>query len=109
MISIHIRRLAAQVSATTGQSIQDFLSEIVQSINSGMVDFRSRRCPFCGSAQEIVTHTMPGSDVVMRRHKCTFCTTTFNSREEKISKMLDESNKPIALSRKKPHIKKRGA
>jgi len=114
MVSFYIRRMAAIVNAETGRSVQDIVSEIANAIQSGVVDYRSRCCPLCGSRQTITTSTrgaisVHGCETIVRHHKCGFCGIVFHSHEKKTIQNTDELSKAIVKPGKKSHIKKRGA
>ena len=110
MISVQIRRYAVEVQANTGRSIQDTLRDFVAAARSGFIVFGEINCcTVCGSKSNRIIVTKRMDEETVRTHKCEFCNNVFRSVEKIIfhSPGLQKESKPIALKKKKPHIKNR--
>jgi len=84
MIRFILRRCAFEMARETGRSLQDCLSEIVSSLQNGIIQFRKRpACPICGHAYTRVRNMVKYEDKTIRYHRCAFCGAIFRSIEKK--------------------------
>ena len=109
MICAYVRRMALSVHIETKRPISDILADLVSAIQSGVVAWENKFCPFCGEKKDIrVTSSPGGFPVFIRLHKCGYCGTNFKSHEIKSVEVTDQIAAPIAKPKRKSHIKRRG-
>lgn len=107
-ISVQIRRLAFLIQSETGESIQEILEAIVDTVKNSQVEFSvSILCPLCGSKLTRVMKTQSEENRVLRYHSCDFCGSSFKSLETKPIKIPEKISPTVANSPKNRHSKNR--